>query len=448
MPISDDITEQERYPTLTDAGRAMLTFLREHPNAPIYRNISGNHLTADEVEQVRAFEREAQTAPVGWQPGGHPIWLDDFAQRCFTDVPFYRAYGARPRFFEDIPTLTRADLSRNYPYLVPDGLPLDRLIGFLTTGTSGHALQIASYPPVAASYLAFFKRALARVGITLTHGRGQVGVALVGWQKKCWTYVSVTPTMDESGLAKINLHPNDWRDPADRAKYLDALNAEVYTGDPISFAELATLPLTTRPKAMLSTSMALLPGMKRDLERHFGCPVIDMYSMNETGPIAAGEPTGHALLQPRLFVEILGADGAPLPPGARGEITLTGGFNPYLPLLRYRTGDFAALRFDGIQPMLVGLEGRPPTLYQTTSGEWINNIDVTHALQPFALPQFALHQFADGAVRFRARFGMADQSQVKAALLALFGSDQRITIEPLVNDGEKVIQYTRENAEA
>ena len=441
---NDNVTEQERFPTLSHAGREMLKFLREHPHAPIYRNISGNHLTADEVEHVRAFEREVQNAQVGWQPGAHPIWLDEFVAHCFEATPFYRRYGARPRFFEDIPPLTRADLSRHYVSLVPDGLPLDRLIGFATTGTSGHPLQIASYPPVAASYLAFFKRALARRGITLAHGRGQVGVVLVGWQKKCWTYVSVTPTMDESGLAKINLHPNDWRDPADRAKYLDALNTEVYTGDPIAFAELAKLPLQTRPKAMLSTSMALLPGMKRELEAHFGCPVIDIYSMNETGPIAAGEPTGHALLQNHLFIEILGADGAPVAPGARGEITLTGGFNPYLPLLRYRTGDFAALRFDGLQPMLVGLEGRPPTTYKTTSGERINNIDVTHALQPFALPQFALHQFGDGSLKFRARFGPADPAQVKDALLALFGPAQRLTIEPLVNDGEKVIQYTSE----
>ena len=35
----------------------------------------------------------------------------------------------------------------------------------------------------------------------------------------------------------------------------------------------------------------------------------------------------------------------PVPAGERGEITLTGGFNFCLPLLRYRTGDFASLDF-------------------------------------------------------------------------------------------------------
>src|SRR6185369_3802136 len=151
-------------------------------------------------------------------------------------TPFYRRYGSRPRDFHDIPTISRADLGRDVAQFVPDDVAIDRLINFQTSGTTGHPLLIGSLPSVAASYLAFHKRALRRFGIELAYGRGQVGVVLVGFQKKCFTYVSVTPTMDESGLAKINLHPSDWRDPADRAKYLDALDTEVYTGDPIAFA--------------------------------------------------------------------------------------------------------------------------------------------------------------------------------------------------------------------
>ena len=51
------ITDAERYPTLTDEGRRMLDFLREHPHAPIFRNESGNRLSADDVVRVREFER-------------------------------------------------------------------------------------------------------------------------------------------------------------------------------------------------------------------------------------------------------------------------------------------------------------------------------------------------------------------------------------------------------
>src|SRR5436190_1746992 len=339
------ITEADRYPTLTDAGRRMLDMLREHPHAPILRNESGNRLTPEDVARVREFEQVAESAEVGWRPGKLPPWLGEFVEHCLADVPFYRSYGSPPAEFGDLPTISRADLSRDIAQFVPDSTPVDRLINFRTSGTTGHPLLLASHPVVAASYLAFHKRALRRFDIELRHGRGQVGVVLVGFQRKCFTYVSVTPTMDESGLAKINLYPADWRDPDDRAKYLDALAAEIYTGDPIAFAELAKLPLQTRPRGMLSTSMTLLPAMRRRLEERFGCPVLDLYSLNEAGPVAVADTAagGHVLLQPGLYVEILDADDRPVVPGTRGEVTLTGGFNFCLPLLRYRTGDHAAL---------------------------------------------------------------------------------------------------------
>jgi len=421
----DTITDAERFPTLTEEGRRMLDFLREHPHAPIFRNESGNRLTADEVSRVREFERDALLAEVGWRPGELPSWLDDFVGQCFADVPFYRRYGSSSAKFQDLPTISRADLSRDIAQFVPDSAPIDRLINFRTSGTTGHSLLLASHPVVAASYLAFHKRALRRFGIELRYGRGQVGVVLIGFQRKCFTYVSVTPTMDESGLAKINLHPADWRDPDDRAKYLDALAAEVYTGDPIAFAELLKLPVQTKPRVMLSTSMTLLPAMQQRLKERFGCPVLDLYSMNEAGPVAVADAAagGHVLLQHRLYVEILDDASQPLPPGERGEVTLTGGFNFCLPLLRYRAGDYAALRFNGSEPVLIGLEGRPPVCFRNMRGEWFNNIEVTHALQRLS-----------GAGH--------DENQIRNSLFDLFGPGQRLVLERVPSFDGKVVQYT------
>lgn len=448
--LEPETTDAARYPTLTEHGQRLLEFMREHPHAPIYRNESGNRLTADDVQHLRSFERDVAGADVGWNPAGVPEWLDVFVDRCFETTPFYRRYGARPREFRDIPTVSRADLARDITPFVPDDVAVDRLINFQTSGTTGHPLLIASLPSVAASYLAFHKRALRRFGIELTYGRGQVGVVLVGFQKKCFTYVSVTPTMEESGLAKINLNPDDWRDPDDRATYLDALAPEVLSGDPLAFAELATLPMRWRPRALLSTSMALRPASRRALEERFRCPVLDIYSLNETGPVAVFDDMsgGHVLLQPRLFVEILDREGRALPPGDCGEITLTGGFNPCLPLLRYRTGDFAAIRFGASEPVLLDLEGRPPVRFRTMLGEWLNNIEVTHLLNRFALRQFTLHQAASGDLLFRLTGGRNEADAIRAALLALFGSVQPLVIEWDARFDDKVVQYTSDIAEA
>ena len=87
--------------------------------------------------------------------------------------------------------------------------------------------------------------------------------------------------------------------------------------------------------------------------------------MNEAGPIGVFEEAGggHVLLQPRMLVEVLDDQGEPVAPGARGELTLTGGFNFCLPLLRYRTGDFGSLADTPAGPAILGLEGRRPVRF-------------------------------------------------------------------------------------
>jgi phenylacetate-CoA ligase len=226
----------------------------------------------------------------------------------------------------------------------------------------------------------------------------------------------------------------------------------VYSGDPVSLAELAALPLETRPRALVSTSMALLPGLKQTLAERFGCPVIDVYSMNESGPIAAAAPAGapdegaYRLLSHRLYVEVLDPEANPCPPGERGEIALSGGFNPFLPLLRYRTGDWASLDLgDPRQARLVGLEGRKPVVFQAADGRAVNNIDVTAALKALALPQYALHQAADGSLRLRVAGTAADEAAVRAALAAVFGADHPLSIEAFdPAEAGKVVQYSRD----
>lgn len=441
--MSDDAQDKDRYPTLSAHGRQMLTMMREHPNAPLFRNRSGNRLSETDVETVRAFEQEVLSAPFDWDMNSLPGWLDGFVDRCFATVPHYRSLGLAPGRFTDVAPISRGDLARDIAAFVPDDVPADRLINFSTTGTTGQPLLVASHPLVAGSYLAFHKRALKRFGIELTSGRGQVGVVLVGFQKRCFTYVSVTPTMDDCGLAKINLHTDDWRDPSDRAKYLDALSPEVYSGDPLSLAELATLPLKTRPRALLSTSMTMTMGWKRRLEEHFGCPVLDLYSLNEAGPIAVGDHEGlaHCLLQPGMYVEILDAEGDALPAGARGELTLTGGFNFCLPLLRYRTGDHASLGMQGETPVLLGLEGRAPVRFRTAAGMWINNIDVTQALRDLPLAQYTLHQRADSGVLFRMQGMGVSERDVVDALQTVLGASQPVTVEQVPGFDGKVLQY-------
>ncbi len=424
----------------------MLRWLHENPYAPLYNHRGCDRLTAEGLQRVKAFEAELKTTPQGWQHAQVPLWLADFAEMCYRDVPFYRRYGAQPANFFDVPSCERSDLSREPWAFVPDSQALTGMIVYQTSGTTGHPLDILTQPEVLAHYLPLLRATLATHEVMLEGKSGRVAIILICFQKSTFTYAAISPFLNQAGFAKINLNPADWRDPADRAKFLDACSPEIYSGDPISFAELAKLPLQTKPKALISTAMTLLPAFRQSLEDHFACPVIDLYSLNESGPIAVAVDEGHVILPHRIYVEILDPDGAPCPPGVRGEVTLSGGFNPFLPLLRYRTGDYASLKFRGTQPVLIGLEGRPPTLFRGTNGQLINNIDVSTVFKDFALTQFALHQSADGALRVRVRGANVDQARLREALLALFGPDQQLSIEELKPlAGDKLIQYTSDD---
>jgi phenylacetate-CoA ligase len=449
--------DPRRFPFLSTHGRSLLRWMRGHPSAPHYRHFSGHRL--DQRSIWRAHWRHALVRHgriPQWMPGKPvPAWVQQWVAHCTAHVPAHANKAQATHWQRDIqractldgiPTTDRHALSTRLAQHVPAGLPLDRVICYATSGTTGHPLRVPSHPDVACDYFAYHCRALRPFGVEPTAGRGQVGIVLAGFQQRCFTYVSVNPLRHECGVAKLNLHPGEWAHERDRAAYLDALQPELISGDPVSLAELLRIGMKHRPRALLSTSMALLPALRQELEGHFGCPVADIYSMNEAGPIGVFMPEldGFLLLQPRLLVEIVDAQGRALPWGQRGEVCITGGFNPWLPLLRYRTGDHAHLAPTALGPVLRGLEGRAPVRFRTTSGAWINNIEITHAMSAFALTRFALHQDAAGRLHLRvdAREPLALLAPaLHEALAVRLGRQIELRIEALAA-GDKLRQYT------
>ncbi len=421
----------------------MLRFMTEHPAAPIYRNASGHRLRTEDMGGLRQYGQELARTAIDWRVNEPPSWLQELVAHVYREVPHYRQQGQAPTIWSDVAPVSRAAFSRDIASFVPDSVQADELINFRTTGTTGHPLLIASHPTVAAKYMFFHQRALRRLGIELTHGSGQVGVILLGFQSKCFTYVSVTPLMDESGLAKLNLHPNDWHHIKHRQQYLDALAPEIIMGDPISFAELLKIPMMHRPKALISVAMVLMPALRAQLEQYFNCPVLDVYSMNEVGPIGVWDPDedGFVMLQPKLYVEILDQQGQALPTGEVGEITVSGGFNFCLPLLRYRTGDFGALDVGREGPILTRFVGRQPVRYRNSVGQWFNNIDISHALASVALSHYQFHQSQDGQLTLY--LPTRDQHASKAArdaLSPLFAG--QVIHMGIIAHEDKVKQYT------
>ena len=75
-------------------------------------------------------------------------------------------------------------------------------------------------------------------------------------------------------------------------------------------------------------------------------------------------------------------------------------------------------------------------------------MDLTHALGPFALAQFALHQHADGALRLTFHGPHADPDQLRATLRGVFGADQPLELQSVPTFEGKTVQYTSDLAGA
>lgn len=446
-----ELTSPSRLPGLSAHGEAMLRRLREHPAAPVFRDMSGHRLGTWQRWQARSRQPWLLHGPVS--TGAPPAWVWPWLLSHRHDVADWPDARALWRGWAHIRTTSRADLSAHLirhvsQRHVAQPSTSRPLLCFSTSGTTGHPLRVPSSPLAAAAYQALHERALRLHGVRTRAGRGEVGIVLAGFQQRCFTYVSVNPLRGECGLAKINLQPSEWRSPRDRATYLDAMAPELISGDPVSLSELATLGMAHRPRALLSTSMAMSEGLRARLTRQFGCPVVDLYSMNEAGPIAVyvGEVDAFVLLQPGLHVEVLDEAGRVLPPGEHGEVTLTGGINPCLPLLRYRTGDHARLVMTPLGPALRDLQGRPPVRFRHAEGHWVNNVELSQRLRRLDLQRFALHQHADHSLTLRLQSGAPDTQAVHAAVCRdlhdLLGA-LPLRIEPLHAD-DKLRQYTSE----
>ena len=429
--------DRERTPLLDEAGRRMLERMREHPDAPRWNYAVGDRLVAEDLPALERFRgqlaagrtasREVVPSPASLQGLTHAL----------LHVPHHRA-AVPPglcleREWHQLPTTCRADLAGAPWDFVPDDQPLDRLVIYRTAGTTGHPIAVPHHPWAVACYLPMLEHALAAHGVRLGPGPATVVCALLSFQVRTYTYSTVLSAWDGSGFAKVNLRPTDWPSPGSPARYLADLAPQLLTGEPVVFSELLRLGVRLRPRAMVSTSLTLPASLRADLEQHFGCPVLDWYSMVETGPIACSCPAGNGLhvFPHDVIVEVLSPDGAPAAPGERGEITVSGGRNPFLPLLRYRTGDLGRLDHAPCScgdpsPRIVDLNGRPIIVFRAADGTPVGPVDISRALRELPILRHAFTQHADGScdltVQPRPDAQAPDVSEIAATLCGLFGT--------------------------
>jgi len=443
---------------------ALIDRLREHPDAPRWNHTVSDRLTDADLVALDDFRLALSEQRRARDAAPPPAVIAQLAATV-EKTPLFRARLGRVHDlaarWAELPTTSREELATVPEQLVPDDADLARMVCYRTSGTSGHLLIVPYDPRTAALNVPLIELALARHGLPpLALGPDDTACFLVGAQNRTVTYATTLTAWRGAGFAKLNLRSTEWPSPGSPQRYLDAFAPPLLTGDPISFAEMLRLELTARPRALLTTAVAMSANLRRRLAGAYAAPVIDWYSLTETGPLGYACPRGdgsYHQLPHDVHLEVLGPDGRPLPDGARGEITVSGGRNPFIPLLRYRTGDHgridrAPCACGDPMPRLVELEGRAPVLFRARDGQVINPIDVSRLFRELPLVQHELVQTRGGALELTARVvpgATLDDAALRDGIAALFGDGValRVTIDPALGDkrdGGKVVPFRSE----
>ncbi len=455
-PIPD--AWRERAPAMTERAWEGLERVLQHPDAPRYNRTLGDRVGPAELVALEACRaalvsrsRESAAAP----SSATVDFVESLRSRLFLLDDLPDGFDVA-RDFEALPTTDRDTLAHRLEDVVPRDLPIEKAIVYSTSASTGHAVIIPNHPVAVVQSVAHLERAMSLNGVRLDPREGAPIAVNASMQRQTYVFATTMSAWAGAVYAKLNLEPHDWAGgAASRDRFLRDFAPAFVASEPLTLAESLRLEVPLRPAVVISSAVRLQPELADRLRTAWDTVVIDLYSTTETGPIAASVPgiAGHVVLMTDLFVEVLGPGNERLPDGARGEITLTGGRNPYLPLVRYRTGDYGRLATvtlpDGrAARAILDLEGRPPVTFRGTDGGRVSSVDVARRIRPLApFVQHALHQRADGSLELRLRPlpGVPiPREDFEYTLRDLFGRDARVdvVIDPTLGSaGGKIVAW-------
>jgi phenylacetate-CoA ligase len=135
------------------------------------------------------------------------------------------------------------------------------------------------------------------------------------------------------------------------------------------------------------TSERLYDEQRELISSVFGCPVANGYGGRDAGFIAHQCPEGGLHLTAEdVVVELLDAQGQPVPVGQPGEIVVTHLATRDFPFIRYRTGDVAVMddrpcRCGRGLPMLKEIQGRSTDFVVATDGTVLHGLALIYILR-------------------------------------------------------------------
>ena len=417
---------------------------------PAYYRLPARICFGPSFQPTLEFLEESQTwgedRLIEYQTGKLRVML----QHCAKHVPYYRQTfreaGFDPENFRRLsdlrvlPLLNKETIRSRPQAFLADNVSRRQMIYFTTGGTMGQPLGLYNLRHSGGRERAFIYSQWARVGFHYNNRRAMLRGSPVK-RKRHWKYEA-----SERAFVFSNFHmtPNNVAEYARvmRDKKLPYLHS--YPSAVIDFArhlkELEIEP--PRFRALLAASENLYPGQREFIESFFGARLFSWYGHTEN-TILAGECelSNHYHIFPEYgVVEVIKQDGSSAEQeDEMGELIGTSLDNFAMPLIRYRTDDWAVI---GPERCACGLNHK---LLKETHGRWhqemlvgkLDNLISVTALNMHThifdnVQQLQFYQREKGKVELRLKrkpgYSERDSKRIIAALAEKMGDTMEVSL--------------------
>lgn len=377
--------------------------------------------------------------------------LEAIVQYAYENNAYYRKRfdealidPGRLRYPDDIdriPVLTKKDIRQHQDLLISNGYKKDSLMEAKTGGSTGKSVYVYFTEECSE-----WRNACARrhdrwsgweVGEPKAYVWGNPKYP-TGLKNRLRTFL-LSPVMylDTMSITKDSVcrFARDWR-AAEPTLLFGHAHSLYVLAKAVSEYGISDI----RPKAIISSSMALLPHERTLIERTFGLKVFDRYGCEEVGLIAS-ECEVHGGLHintDNLYVEYLNDDGSPTAAGHYGRLVVTDLTNRAMPFIRYQIEDMA-VPYDGAcpcgrtLPLMKEVSGRIADFLIRKDGSRVAGISLIEntltrypGIEQMQIVQHDLARMTLNIAR-DVSFGEDSVRSLQSSMCDMFGSDLDIT---------------------
>lgn len=334
-----------------------------------------------------------------------------------------------------LPILRKSDIQAHRDAIVSEAVDRSRLVPGRSGGSTGQPTHFF-YDRVGMDYLrastmrnagwAGYRVGMKHVKVTGSHfdytRAQQIGIRLRNFVLR-QDYIAATDLRPATIAARLD-RVRHWK-PEFMWGYASALHAIaehlVERGE--------RLPV----RAVISSSDNLRPDMRSVMSEAFECPVFDAYSTREiTVGWECWRHRGFHINSDVSYIEVVDANGLPVPAGHSGRILVTDLHNYGFPFIRYEVGDLGRMAADACDcglpfPLLASLDGRSDDFIVRMDGSRISPPAFTVLLSDFEhLRDYQVRQSANGHIRVSlvidGPWTSADEQHLRHGLDSILGS--------------------------